>query len=260
MNARNTKKTFFFLVVISLFGGNSRAANNTNKETRSPIELLEQDSVYNHAKGNFNLFTNSLYKKANDSTLSFEAFEQGLVGYLNMYKRNEIKVERYLTIIDFTKPSSDKRLFIFDVCDQKMVYKSIVSHGQNSGGLYANKFSNKDNSHQSSLGFYLTTSTYQSSKYKLALRLAGKEYTNSKASSRGVVMHGADYATYEFLKKHGRLGRSYGCPAMPYENFEKVVSWIKNGSCMYIYHPNSYYKSHSKYLNRKDYLEDFIST
>lgn len=257
MNARNTKKTFFFLVVMGLFVVNSRAMINRNQSS-SVINLLEVDSVYNQAKGDFNLFTNSLYEKANDTTLNYEAFQQGIVGYMNMYKRNEIKVERYLTIIDFSKPSNEERLFIFDVCDQKMVYKSIVSHGQKSGGLYARKFSNDNNSHQSSIGFYLTTSTYQSHKYDLALRLAGKEYTNSHASSRGVVMHGADYATYEFLEKHGALGRSYGCPAMPHENFEQVVEWIKNGSCMYIYYPSKSYQRHSKYLNKKDYLEDFV--
>lgn len=257
MNARNTKKTFFFLVVTGLFVVNSRAMDNDNK-SNSAMEMLELDSVYNQAKGNFELFTTTLYEKADDSTLSYEAFQQGIVGYMNMFKRNEIKVERYLTIIDFSKPSSEERLFIFDVCEQELVYKSIVSHGQKSGGLYAKKFSNENNSHQSSIGFYLTTTTYQSNKYKLALRLAGKEYSNSHASSRGVVMHGADYATYEFLEKHGTLGRSYGCPAMPHDNFEQVVNWIKNGSCMYIYYPSKSYQRYSKYLNKKDYLEDFI--
>ena len=257
MNARNTKKTFFFLVVMVLFVVNSRATDSNNK-SNSAVNLLEQDSVYNQAKLEFDLFTLSLYQKADDSTLNYEAFQQGIVGYLNMYKQNEIKVERYLTIIDFSKPSSEERLFIFDVCKQKLAYKSIVSHGQKSGGLYATDFSNNNNSHQSSIGFYLTTSTYQSNKYKLALRLAGKEYSNSRATSRGVVMHGADYATYEFLEKNGALGRSYGCPAMPFENFEQVVKWIKNGSCMYIYYPSRSYQSHSKYLNKKDYLEDFV--
>lgn len=258
MNARNTKKIFFFLVVMGLFVVNSRAIGN-NKRSNLAMEMLEVDSVYNQAKENFDLFTLSLYSKTNDSTLSYEAFQQGIMGYMNMFKRNEIKVERYLTIIDFSKPSNEERLFIFDVCEQELIYKSIVSHGQKSGGLYARKFSNDNNSHQSSLGFYVTTTTYQSHKYKLALRLAGKEYSNSHASRRGVVMHGADYATYEFLEKNGTLGRSYGCPAMPHENFNQVVDWIKNGSCMYIYYPSKSYQRYSKYLNKKDYLEDFIS-
>ena len=72
-------------------------------------------------------------------------------------------------------------------------------------------------------------------------------------------MHGADYATYEFLEKNGgTLGRSYGCPAMPHENFEQVVEWIKGGSCLYIYHPNPSHHRYSRYLNRSNYLEDFL--
>jgi len=257
MIARNTKKILFFLVVFCSFGVNSRTKNETPIET-SKLNLLEVDSIYNKAVRNFDTYVSNLYSKLNDSTLSFKAFEHGVTGYLNMVKQQEVEVDRYLTIIDFSMPSNSERLFIFDVCKQELVYKSIVAHGQNSGGLYPTKFSNKDNSHQSSLGFYVTTSTYRSSKYDLALRLDGKEYTNSKARSRGVVMHGAKYATYEFLDKHGILGRSYGCPAMPYKNFDKVVSMIKNGSCLYIYYPNSYYQRHSKYLTKKNYLVDFI--
>jgi hypothetical protein len=257
MSARNTKKIVLFLVVTVLFGVNSRAASTKIKSSPA-LKMLEVDSVYNQAKSNFDKFTTALYRKTNAKTLSYEAFQQGVIGYLNMVKRDEVKIERYLTIIDFSKPSTDERLFIFDVCSQTLVYQSIVSHGRNSGGLYATKFSNSNNSHQSSLGFYKTTSTYHSSKYKLALRLDGLEHSNNKASSRGVVMHGADYATYDFLKKNGSLGRSYGCPAMPYENFDQVVSWIKHGSCMYIYYPSKSYQRYSKYLNRKNYLEDFI--
>src|SRR5690606_34211060 len=109
------------------------------------------------------------------------------------------------------------------------------------------------------LGFYVTTSTY-SGKYDLALRLKGMEYSNSHASSRGVVMHGAAYASYEFLEKNGcQLGRSYGCPALPYDKFDQVVDWIKEGSCLYIYHPGTSYQRYSKYLHTNYYLEDFVS-
>jgi hypothetical protein len=257
MSARNTKKKIIFLMIIGLSTVNSQALNN-NPLSSSGTDLLEVDSIYNQARNNFDKFTSSLYLKNNDTTLNYEAFQQGIVGYMNMFKHNEISVERYLTIIDFSKPSNEERLFIFDVCKQKLVYKSIVSHGQKSGERYAEKFSNEKNSHQSSVGFYLTSKTYKSHKFDLALRLSGMEYTNSHAGSRGVVMHGADYASYEFLDKHGVLGRSYGCPAMPFDNFKQVVNWIKNGSCLYIYYPSNSYKKHSKYLNKKTYLEDFM--
>ena len=258
MSASKTQK-IFFLAVIMLFVVSSHAMDNKKFKEMSPIELLEEDSLYQTAKTNFTSFVNALYQKANDSTLTYESFQQGVIGYMNMLKRKEIKQDRYLTIIDFSKPSTEERLYIFDACSQELVFSTVVAHGQNSGGLYATKFSNTEESHQSSIGFYVTTSTYKSSKYDLALRLDGKEYTNSHASSRGIVMHGAKYASYDYIYKYGRLGRSFGCPALPYEYSKRVINMIKDGTCLYIYYPNKSYQRHSKYLNRKDYLTDFLS-
>jgi len=256
MSASKTKK-IYFLAVFLLFVVNSRAMGNMVKGS-APMDLLEIDTIYSKAKNSFNTYIQSLYQKANDSTLSFEPFKQGVIGYLNMLKRNEIKHDRYLTIIDFSKPSTEERLYIFDACAQELVFSTVVAHGQNSGGLYATKFSNKDESHQSSIGFYVTTSTYTSKKYDLALRIDGKEHTNNHASSRGIVIHGAKYASYEYIHKYGRLGRSFGCPALPYEYTKRVINMIKGGTCLYIYYPSASYQRYSKYLNRKDYLIDFI--
>lgn len=258
MSASNTKK-IFILVVLVLFLSNSHAKNNKIEKKMSPLEILEVDSLYNTAKNNFTNFVNALYQKANDSTLTYESFKQGVIGYMNMLKNNEVKHEKYLTIIDFSKPSTEDRFYIFDACTQELVFSTVVAHGQKSGDLYATKFSNKEESHQSSIGFYVTTSTYTSSKYDLALRLDGKEYTNSHAKSRGIVMHGAKYASYDYIYKYGRLGRSYGCPALPYEYSKRVINMIKDGTCLYIYYPSASYQKYSKYLNRKDYLTDFIS-
>jgi hypothetical protein len=258
MNARNTKK-MFFLVVLMLFLTNSHALNTKKIKNLSPIELLEVDSLYSTAKNNFTNFVNALYQKVNDSTLTYESFKQGIIGYMNMLKQNEIKHDKYLTIIDFSKPSTEERLYIFDACKQELVFSTVVAHGQKSGNLYATKFSNTIESHQSSIGFYVTTSTYKSSKYDLALRLDGKEYTNSHAKSRGIVIHGAEYASYDYIYKYGRLGRSYGCPALPYQYSKRVINLIKDGTCLYIYYPSKSYQKYSKYLNKKDYLTDFIS-
>ncbi len=233
----------------------------SNRGSGDPVvsELLKNDSIVQIAKAEFSVYAKYVYDEIGEKELSFEAFEQGLTGYTNLYKRNEISRFDTLTIIDFSKPSNEVRLFIIDLCAQKVIHKSLCSHGINSGRLYARKFSNENNSRQSSIGFYVTTSTYHSRKYDLALRLRGMEYTNSHASSRGVVMHAAHYATYEFLEKNGcQLGRSYGCPAVPAENFDKVVKDIKEGSCLFIYYPSRSYKRYSKYLNRKNYLEDFV--
>jgi hypothetical protein len=261
MNLLITKKLLFsvfaLLFSLNVFAGNDHPTVKVHNSPR--LAMLEVDSIYHKAKNGFDIYVEALYQKIGDTTLNFTSFKQAVKGYINMYKAHEIKIERYLTIIDFSKPSSKERLYIFDVCTQSLAFKTVVAHGVNSGSLYANKFSNQPDSHQSSIGFYVTTTTYKSHKYDLALRLEGKEYSNSKASSRGIVIHGANYASYDYIQKYGRLGRSFGCPALPFEHADKVINLIKEGSCLYIYYPNQIYQKRSKYLNRKDYLVDFIS-
>jgi len=253
MQARITQKMILFLGMFFIsFNG------ITGITTEEKLDLLQNDSICSVAQHDFKKFTKSLYYTLGDTSLGYDSFEFAAKGYFNLLRKNKIGKERFFTVIDFSKPSTEERLFIIDICYNKIIYKSIVAHGRNSGGLYAKKFSNENNSHQSSIGFYLTSSTYRSHKYDLALRLDGLEYTNSRASSRGVVMHGADYATYEFLNHNGMLGRSYGCPAMPYRNFDTVVGWLKQGTCLFIYYPDHSYLRRSKLLNKKDYLTFFI--
>jgi len=257
MIASNTKKRF--LLVGALFLSlSSFSKTNSGSLFMDKVASLDNDSVYVKAQAGFKNFTHGLYQALNDSTLSYKAFEYAAKGYFNLLSRKKVLKDRFFTVIDFAKPSTEERMYIIDLCYNRIIHKSIVSHGKNSGSLYARKFSNEDESHQSSIGFFVTTSTYNSSKYDLALRLDGLEYSNDNARSRGVVMHGADYATYDFLNKYGVLGRSYGCPAMPYENFDKVVNWIKHGTCLFIYYPDNYYLRRSRILNRKDYLGFFV--
>lgn len=256
MFARKPKKFTLFLFLFIGFSSISLGSEKPSSEL-DYSKLLAVDSIRQEAKANFECYVADLYADLGDTNLLFTAFEQAMTGYHNLDKYQKLSRKEVLTVIDFSKPSNEKRLYIIDLCNRKILYKSIVAHGVNSGRVYAKHFSNENNSRQSSLGFYVTTSTY-SGKYDLALRLDGMEHSNSHASSRGVVMHGAKYATYEFLEKNGSLGRSFGCPAMPYENFHQVVDWIKEGSCLFIYYPSRSYKRYSRYLNRSKYLEDFI--
>lgn len=220
--------------------------------------LLKVDSIRSEARQQFEFYVQDFYNDLGDTTLNIEAFRQALIGYRNLLKYDKISRKEVLTVIDFSKPSNAERCYIIDVCERRIKHKTIVSHGVNSGRLYARHFSNENNSRKSSLGFYVTTETYHG-KFKLALRLDGLEHSNSHANSRGVVMHAADYATYEFLERNGgMLGRSYGCPAMPHDRFEDIVDWIKGGSCVFIYHPSRSYRRYSRYLNRNKYLEDFL--
>ena len=257
MFARHIKTiTFIFTVCLSM---NGWATKRVDPPTNTHLTaLLKNDSIRSAAQREFEYYAQDFYATLADTSLNYKAFYQALTGYHNLLKYDKIQRKEVLTVIDFSQPSNEDRCYIIDICDRKIKHKTIVAHGVNSGRLYAKHFSNENNSRKSSLGFYVTTTTYHG-KYELALRLDGLEHSNSHASSRGVVMHAADYATYEFLEKNGgTLGRSYGCPAMPYDRFEEIVDWIKEGSCVFIYHPSRSYQRYSRYLNRNKYLEDFL--
>ncbi|MBM3168615.1 MAG: murein L,D-transpeptidase catalytic domain family protein [Bacteroidetes bacterium] len=143
-----------------------------------------------------------------------------------------------LTVIDFTRPSTQKRLWIIDVEKKQILLQTVVAHGKNSGLLMAEHFSNRPESHQSSLGFFKTAETYQG-KHGASLRLDGLEKgINDMARSRAIVIHGADHAREEVAKIMGRLGRSFGCPAVPTEISSKLIQLIKEGSLLFIYGKN----------------------
>jgi len=143
-----------------------------------------------------------------------------------------------LTIIDFSKPSSEKRLFLIDFKNQRLLVNSLVAHGQNSGSLFAKTFSNRPKSHMSSLGLYITDHTY-SGKHGYSLRLRGIDKgLNDKAYERAIVIHGANYVSEKYIKQVGRIGRSFGCPALPSQMNKEIIDLIKDGSCLYIYHPS----------------------
>lgn len=180
--------------------------------------------------------------------LSYEALEYAYKGYERLKKKGALQNEDILTVVDFSQSSFKKRMYILDVQQVKVVVHTYVAHGKNTGVQYAEKFSNTPESHQSSLGFYVTKGTYFG-KHGLSLRLEGKEPgINCKAEDRAIVVHGADYVGAHRLKMD-YMGRSFGCPAVPRKDAEKVINTIKNGSCFFIYHPAKSYLHGSKLLN-----------
>jgi len=181
--------------------------------------------------------------------LSEDAFNYAMKGFDYLGKANLITKKNIVTIVDFSKPSTQKRLFVIDVSSGKILFNTWVAHGHNSGNEYANQFSNLPESHQSSLGFYSTMETYIG-EHGYSLRLKGCEKgINDKAFERAIVIHGADYVSDQFINKRGTLGRSYGCPAIPTELSKKIIDVIKNGSCLFLYHPTKKYCTQSKILN-----------
>jgi hypothetical protein len=175
-------------------------------------------------------------------TPNYEALNYALEGWEKLGK--DLK-KPLLTVIDFTLPSTEKRLWVIDVEKREILLNSVVAHGRNTGELMATNFSNTPESFQSSLGFYKTAETYQG-KHGYSLRLDGLEKGfNDQARARAIVIHGADYAREEFAKTTGRLGRSLGCPALPPELSAKVIDLIKDGSLLFIYGNDSKYLSQS---------------
>jgi hypothetical protein len=171
-----------------------------------------------------------------------------LAGYESLMQDNRLRREHLLTLIDFSIPSDKKRLWVIDLSNFTILVHCYVSHGRNSGELYAEVFSNTPGSYTSSAGFYSTGETYIG-KHGLSLYLDGlEEGINDKARDRAIVMHGADYVSEEFIAKHGRLGRSHGCPAVPVELNEQIIKTIKGGSCLYIHSGTDCYTKQSRLL------------
>ena len=178
--------------------------------------------------------------------LKFEAFEKAMVGYENLDFNNK----NIITVIDFTLPSTEKRMFVIDLKNKKVLFNNIVSHGRNSGEKYATSFSNRHGSYQSSLGFYTTENTYQGGNgYSLVLNGLEKGI-NDQAKPRAVVIHGADYCSQSVINATGRLGRSYGCPALPRELTKPIINTIKNGSMVFIYAEDQNYLASSPVLKK----------
>lgn len=185
----------------------------------------------------------------NTSMPSLTSFKNGMKGYIKLQKEGKVKNE-LLTIVDFSLSSSQKRIWILDMATNKVLYNTYVAHGKNTGEEMATKFSNIENSFQSSLGFYVTAETYYGAN-GLSLKLDGMEKEfNSNARDRYVVVHGADYANPSFIEKSGRLGRSLGCPALPTKVSKDIINLIKGHSVLFIYHPNEDYAQRSTFLNQ----------
>jgi hypothetical protein len=183
-----------------------------------------------------------------EGVISFEVFNFALLGYQHI---ESLPKKKIITIIDFSKPSTEKRFFVIDLENKRLLYKCLVAHGKNSGDKYSNSFSNKPESLKSSLGFYLTGKTY-SGEHGYSLRLEGLEKgINDNAVVRDIVIHGAEYVSEDFIKKYGRLGRSWGCPALPVEISKEIIDTISGGSCLFIYGDDEYYKEHSAFLKKK---------
>ncbi|HLI94173.1 MAG TPA: murein L,D-transpeptidase catalytic domain family protein [Puia sp.] len=181
--------------------------------------------------------------------LSEEAFEYAWRGYHNLLKRGSIRRKSVLSIADFSQSSSEKRMYVIDIRHRRLLFRTYVAHGQNSGAEFAESFSNEPESFKSSLGFYVTKKTYVG-RNGLSLRLNGVDPGfNDKAMKRNIVLHGCSYVGDRYLESFGETGTSLGCPALPSSISRPIIQKVKNGSCFFIYHPTEDYLDHSVVIN-----------
>jgi hypothetical protein len=161
-----------------------------------------------------------------------------------------VKRRDRLTVIDYSLPSSEPRLFVFDMAAHKLLFRELVAHGKNSGGDVANFFSNDPGSEATSLGLFVTADTYIGNN-GYSLRLRGLEQgINDMAWDRLIVMHGASYVSREAIKVLGRLGRSWGCPAVRREIADKIIDTIRGGSAIFAYYPEKDWLTRSAFVHR----------
>lgn len=211
------------------------------------------------AKELLDKYTSDIYQAANleASGLSFFVFKKAITGYLNLKAGNKLPQNSpVLSVIDYTKPSHEKRMWIIDIINKQLVLNTWVAHGQGSGDDMAIKFSDKVDSHKSSLGFYITDDVYYG-KNGRSLKLDGMDAGfNINARARAIVLHGAEYVGQSIIDEQGRIGRSFGCPAVSAEVADMVIETLKNKTVMFINGNNGHYTS--KYLD-EDAAANFVT-
>jgi len=183
--------------------------------------------------------------------LNRDAFFYAYKGYQFLSAQNKLNNKNVLTICDYSQSSHNRRLYIIDLAAGKILFNTFVSHGKRSGEEYAWTFSNTTNSNKSSLGFLVTGETYKG-KAGYSMHFDGVEPgINDKVRKRDIVMHGSWYVNEQRADEGGYMGRSLGCPAVPYKEHKQIIDLIKGGSCFFVYHPDSWYAQTSQILNAR---------
>jgi len=177
-----------------------------------------------------------------------DVFQLALSAATCAIRSGDITDLQTLTVIDYSRPSTQKRLWVFDLRERSLLYEEMVAHGSGSGMNMATSFSNEPETHQSSLGLFRTDNSYVG-RNGYSLRLHGLDRGfNDKAYERAIVMHGAPYVSEDAIKLQGRLGRSWGCPALRAGVARDVIDTVKGNGLVFAYYPDPKWLESSKYL------------
>lgn len=225
--------------------------NSTDPSTKLDVSLNDAALLAEH--------TEQVYKTINfgkGGKLSKDVFIKAYHGYLNLKQSGQLDEGRaVISICDFSLSANVPRLWVIDLEKKKVLFNTLVAHGQGSGEEFATAFSNIEGSHQSSMGFFVTANTYYGDK-GYSLKLEGKDIGfNCQAFSRAIVIHAADYVSYDFIKSNQRLGRSWGCPALPVATNRPIIDAIKGGTTLFIYTENKKYLASSKWLKKYPHID-----
>ncbi len=235
----NKKLSFFLfcaaILVLSAAADNNKPNPNLNNNKRASVLDVYQSIDF----GDFDVLNPGVFAMAFKGFYTLQ--NAGLLS----------KSKSILTVCDYSLSSIQKRFWVIDLESKRVLYNTLMAHGQGSGEEYARSFSDVEHSHQSSLGFFITGATYMG-RHGLSLYLHGvDEGFNQSAFKRSVVMHGADYVSRQFIAQHKRLGRSWGCPAIPNELVLELVHLLKDSVCFFAYYPSNAYLSSSKWLKEQ---------
>ena len=226
---------FAFIGIFSLLSNSISNSASGERNINSSSDIISDDDYQR-------LLLTSLYTDCElADKLDFNVFKNAMDGYNSI----ELTNTKLLSIIDYSKPSTEKRFFIIDIENHKLLYNTLVAHGKKSGYVNATTFSNKYGSHKSSLGFFRTGNSYFGIR-GYSLKLEGLEKgINDNARLRGIIIHGANYVDERIANANGVIGRSWGCPAISKKLSKEIINLLKGGSLLYIYADDEVYKENS---------------
>ena len=229
----------------TLASGEAKRPVETIPAVTVPIAVEEVNSVQEPAS-----FGSAIdIAKAAETGVSADVLRLALAATACAVASETVEAPPTLTVIDYSRPSVEPRLWVFDLATGDLLFKELVAHGRNTGDNYARKFSNQMDSRQTSVGLFVTDDTYVGSN-GYSLRLDGLDAGfNDRARDRAIVMHGAPYVNEEIAAAQGRIGRSWGCPALRTAIASKVIDTIRGGGVIFSYYPDQEWLQTSRFLN-----------
>lgn len=258
MRVTTTLSAFFSIFCLLSFTlldetSSAKPERTDNDEQTVSAEICESGVVeyFYTSSDRFKTYCDTLYSQvfSDLNKPSRKVFDYAMKGYAFYASQGLLSKKHILSFIDYSLSANVKRFWVIDLKRSKLLFHELVAHGRNSGEEFARKFSNIENSFQTSLGFFVTGDIYKG-KHDMSIRMNGLEKKfNGNALQRGIVIHGADYVSESFIKANKRLGRSLGCPAVSESTIASLSSVISDGTCLFAYYPQKTYLKASTAIN-----------